>query len=510
MARQSLRAFGSDRSGAVAASYALALPMLVALAGVGFDYGRMVSLDTELQNGADQAALAAVTQLDGQTGACNRAIAALSTFVRNDSLLATTAGAITFASETGCDATGSIRFWKDKAKTIPALADADANFIEVGVQMRSVQYALTPIVGATNPQLNAWAMAGIGGAICGTSVLSYCNPSLPADFDADAYKGRGIVVGGKSGSGSWGYLQLPGATNSSKEDVEEALAQDQPAIECRSTSGNPEVVAGSPTGLVSAVNTRFDMFVKNITNPNSPCEVLSDCSPAVNVIKDVVERKNGQNAVWELPNKQFSPKAASGAYNPSTAYDADNNIDAMGLPRDLCHYGTYGQTCANGLTGNTQDIGTGNWARQDYFTKVHPGEILPSNVSSMTRYETYLWEIEKNSLLPAGGIKIGANTWYGRPVTVAASTSAFDRRVITVAFTRGTNGSCPGQSSPSVPVLDWVEVFFVEPGVSARGNYPTNLNANSSDPLYFEIIGKARSGGNAPQFTRRDVPYLVQ
>ena len=61
-----------------------------------------------------------------------------------------------------------------------------------------------------------------------------------------------------------------------------------------------------------------------------------------------------------------------------------------------------------------------------------------------------------------------------------------------------------------MPVLDWVEVFFVEPGVSARGNYPTNLNANSSDPLYFEIIGKARSGGNAPQFTRRDVPYLVQ
>ena len=65
--------FWRNESGATAALYALALPALVAVAGVGFDYARLAGLDSELQNAADQAALAAVTQLDGQTGACARA-----------------------------------------------------------------------------------------------------------------------------------------------------------------------------------------------------------------------------------------------------------------------------------------------------------------------------------------------------------------------------------------------------------------------------------------------------
>ena len=67
------RSFWLNESGATAALYALALPALVAIAGVGFDYARLASMDSELQNAADQAALAAVTQLNGQGGACLRA-----------------------------------------------------------------------------------------------------------------------------------------------------------------------------------------------------------------------------------------------------------------------------------------------------------------------------------------------------------------------------------------------------------------------------------------------------
>ena len=81
--------------------------------------------------------------------------------------------------------------------------------------------------------------------------------------------------------------------------------------------------------------------------------------------------------------------------------------------------------------------------------------------------------------------------------------------VLSVAFTRGSGGSCPGANDP-VTVLDWVDVFFVQPGASKRGNYPAGVNENSSDPIYMEIIGRSSNGSSGAQLTRRDVPYLVK
>ncbi|MGI8931674.1 MAG: pilus assembly protein TadG-related protein, partial [Sphingomicrobium sp.] len=57
---------GRDRRGAVAPTLALSLFALVGAGGIAFDYARLASLDTELQQAADQAALAAATQLDQQ------------------------------------------------------------------------------------------------------------------------------------------------------------------------------------------------------------------------------------------------------------------------------------------------------------------------------------------------------------------------------------------------------------------------------------------------------------
>ena len=105
-----------DEKGAVAATYAIALIGLIAIAGVAFDYGRLVAIDSELQNGADQAALAGATQLDGE--GCGRRVPALATAqspprrtcLLNKTVLANDGGgnAITLVHQrTGCDATGS-------------------------------------------------------------------------------------------------------------------------------------------------------------------------------------------------------------------------------------------------------------------------------------------------------------------------------------------------------------------------------------------------------------------
>ena len=505
---ESGKGFWLNESGATAALYALALPALVAVAGVGFDYARLAGMDSELQNAADQAALAGATQLDGKSGACSRAASAASGLVTNSTLLANDGGglAVSVTNEATCDATGVVRFWQNEAATTPATTDAEAKFVEVVLGTRRANYALTPIVGAFGGDISAAALAGLGGAICGTAALSYCNTSLPADFNPDAYRGRGVLVGTMSGSGTWGYLQVPPSNNAN--GVEEALAQDRPMIECRAAASEPTALPGSATGLVRAINTRFDIFDNNIVNNNQPCENIEDCAPAANVLKDVVRDTSN---TWVLPTNPFWPAARTGAYSPSASYDEDGLIDSMGLPRDLCHYESYGYDCGyeNGLGNSANDIGSGNWARAEYFNQYHSTRT-PTGYASMTRYQTYLWELANGYLSSLNGISGGtAGTQYSQPVNVPASTSAYDRRVVTVAFSRGDGLSCPG-ANDAVPVLEWVDMFFVQPGVSQRHNYPSDINENSSDPIYFEIIGRSSTGSTGPQITRRDIPYLVR
>src|SRR5512134_74180 len=97
-----------DVSGAVAPTVALSLFALIGAGGIAFDYARLASLDTELQNAADQAALAAATQLDGESGACARAAAAAAGLLSNETLFANEAAtrAITVTNEAACDAAG--------------------------------------------------------------------------------------------------------------------------------------------------------------------------------------------------------------------------------------------------------------------------------------------------------------------------------------------------------------------------------------------------------------------
>src|SRR5688500_5301068 len=187
--------------GAVAPIVGLALFGLVGAAGVAFDYARMVALDTELQNAADQAALAAATQLDDGDDACVRASAAAVTFISNTTVFANDGGAsaVTIPSEPFCDATGNIRFYQDQAKTIPALSGPEAHFVEVTVNARQANFALTPIVAAfTSGDIVATAFAGMGSAVCGVDPLMICNPNEPGDNDDLAYP---FKVGDRIGIG---------------------------------------------------------------------------------------------------------------------------------------------------------------------------------------------------------------------------------------------------------------------------------------------------------------------
>ncbi len=185
MRQRVFREFRENDRGAVAATYGLSLFALVAIAGVAFDYARLAGMDSELQNGADQAALAGATQLSKEDGSCARATNAAIALLNNETLLANETGersvqinggtTITVAND-ACTTTG-ITFWEDKAKTTVATTDEDANFIEVTVDARIAEYAFTPIVGALNSgNVDASAMAGLGSSICKVPPIMVCHP----------------------------------------------------------------------------------------------------------------------------------------------------------------------------------------------------------------------------------------------------------------------------------------------------------------------------------------------
>lgn len=534
-----LRGMFNDQAGAVAPTYAIAITALVAISGVGFDYSRMASLDTELQNASDQAALAGASQLDGRSNACSRAAGAVNNFVANSTRFANDSGAplVTFANETTCDATGKIRFWQDKEKVTAATSDTNAKYIEVITDARTAQYALTPLVGAvTSGQMSAAAMAGLGSSICKVPPIMVCNPDPSQPFNADAKRGFGIVAtghspgnssnkGGSAGSngnntwapGDFGFLEIQddGTASGRNAKLLQALAYRSPPTDCIPLDNN-RVSTGNPQGLYDAINTRFDIYDFNSGgngNVLASCQG-TNCPSAPNVVKDFTNsnpnssckiKLSGNGPGWALPDlgKELKPVQKAGSNN-STLFDDNGAIDVMGLPRDNCHYTSYNVTGFCG-SGNGR-FGDGVWDRADYFRVNHKvGSTIdyPPNWPNITRYDTYLWELDNNKV-PNGN---GANSQRGAPVCFAGSPAGGrERRVMTVAIVSNC-ASLNGASQP-VQVDEFADVFLVEPSIDDPRRYDA-----FKDAIYMEIIGKSKvagSGTYSSQQVRRDVPYLVR
>jgi Flp pilus assembly protein TadG len=533
--RSPAKSFWRNESGAIAAIYALALPVLIAAGGIAFDYARLAAMDSELQNAADQAALAAATQLDQQIGSCSRASAAAVSLVTNNTVFANEVGgvrAVVITDEPTCDATGKIKFWQNKEKTSAATGVANARFVEVTVNARTARYALTPIVGAiSSGAIDATAFAGLGSSVCKVPPIMLCSPDPTTPFNADGRRGQGVVATGHSpGSGgnknngqegdpgdatnstwspgNFGFLQVndPDANNRNAALLK-ALAYVSPPIDCVQIDEN-KVSTGNPQGLYDAINTRFGIYDFNNNgggNVLASCEGTGtggNCPPAPNVRMDYVKsgnsckinRSNGNGGNgFKLPpsGSEFKPVNPGGDYDAETAYHSNTNaVAAMGLPRDNCHYTSFNGSgfCA----GGTGRFGNGEWARQDYFTKYHSAN-KPSGWDTFTRYETYLWELAGN--MPSGGAPT-----CGGPAGNAS------RRVLTVAVV----SNCASLSGASQPVTidEWVDVFLVEPSSD------DSLRWNAfKDAIYMEIIGKstvAGSGVYSNQSVRRDAPYLIE
>jgi Flp pilus assembly protein TadG len=518
--RRHLFGSGSDKSAAVAPTVALSLFALIGAAGIAFDYARMASLDTELQSAADQAALAAASQLDGEDGACGRAVAAARELLANQTVMGNDGGglAVTIADSAVCtsdteivdDPDASIRFFEDKAGLIPATDNLGANFVEVVVDSRRASFALTPVVSAfSSGDLSARARAGLGTALCKVPPLMICNPTPGVEVDWNAMRGRGVqaVAGAGWTPGGFGYIG-PNDANATQM----GLAFQNPVFQCQEINAEENVSTGAPAPAIVAVNTRFDVYDMSggAGQVLTPC-LGAACPPALNVTKDLVRSGTGttgnsckiHNNGWQLPatNRRFRPVPTAGTDPLRLIQTAGQPIDAMGLPRDNCHYTSFAAPA-----GTCSRLGNGDWARGDYFHKYHPTDT-PAGAGTMTRYETYLWEITNSSIpnVVASGSGGSALWQRGRPLcnaTVPDSTR--DRRVLQVAI-GGNCNELHGSSTP-VEIEKWVEMFLVEPGVPNPGRG----NGDSGNEIYLEVIREVDPGGAAAQIIRRDVPYLVR
>lgn len=528
---RSVRKLWGATDGSVAPTVALSMIGLIAAGGIAFDYAQMASLDTELQNAADQAALAAASQLDGTPGACERAVAAARTLVSNSSIVSNDGNAsgpsVTIAAPSICDgdtgisfdAAASIRFYQDEAKTDPSDDDSNAKFVEVTVDPRKVYYALTPIVGAiSSGDMKATAFAGLREAICKMPPLMICNPKPGTPFDPTSLRGVGIQVTGHGntrsgtgtavtawGPGDFGFLDVGG----NNATLTKALAFQEVPLDCLAKT-DQSVTTGNPQALYDAINTRFDIydFSSGTGTALAPC-FSGSCPAAANVVKDMVKadtQTNGNkckihNQGWHLPTNQFSPGPYTGGSGGLTVMDPDG-VEAMGLPRDNCHYASFGRACrnVNGTTPANDRVGNGEWARGDYFAKYHPS-TRPADAATITRYDTYRWEIA-NLSIPYDGTT-------GQRGTAVCSSGAInpgtDRRVLSVAVVENC-GALSG-SSRDVVIGDWVDMFLVEPTVDSRGNGSVN------DSIYMEVIGRSGSGASATtsaQTISKAVPYLIE
>lgn len=513
-----------SEEGAVAPTVALSLVGLIAAGGIAFDYAHLEALHTEVQSAADQAALAAATQLDGNSGACARAAAAAAHMLQNNALFAngSASRAVTITEESACDSTGNIQFYAnynqttDVADTVTPVTNANAAVVSVKVDAKQAAYALTPIVSLfSSGNITGTAIASVGHAICKTPPVMVCNPNEPAGntneslaFTPTPGIGLKLVTGDATTPGNFGWLQStngPGASNLAEE-----LGYNQPPGDCQPSQG-VTTKTGLTSSVLNAFNTRFDLYANG--NQTCPNQGGGTCSPSDVTRKDLVCGTSGggtpsackNNASWSEASK---PYRLAGTSPADLVVGAGTDPTIMGYPPDECHMGATTGAC--GINGD------GHWDRNAYF-RVNYGwdpstwQSQTGLSSTATRYQVYKWERAHTNVGGKGiadpQLDTGNNYAFGQPATghpgVTQSTGQADRRVMSVAVLNCQALNVHGHTT-GVPVAAWTDVFLVQPAV-ARGSIFSNSN------IYVEMIGlTAVNTDVTAQVTRRDKPYLIK
>jgi hypothetical protein len=444
MIRRLLGELWRSERGSTVTYVALTLPVLFGAAALTIDLGRGLTLNTELQQAADAAALAGAAELNGQTGARSRATtAAQGAFGTNSQTYASGGGAVTISAITFLSSIGAtdpplLPPNGTAAGDVAATSDADAAFIKVQATQRSVATTFINVTarlipGAPNESAittTAFAVAGFKQFACTDFALLICAPTggitLTSGIQVDAKEhgaswtpgAFGLVVGpgGQGAAAGARYLASASAGNGS----------------CRPSSF--QVQNGSVTSEYTGLNTRFDLY--GSPHFNSPQDKTT-YPPARNVTKGYTVSGKA------VCNQQPDP------------------THAKALPRDSC----FPNSCPNGRFGN------GSWDRAGYWAVNH-GTTLPAALTSASRYATYRYEID-NGLIPQPVAPATTHEFGVPKCSPATPNDNPDRRVMNVAIVDCSSGSLTGTVRP----IALMRGFITEPALA-----PPN------DDFWIEVI----------------------
>ncbi len=525
-----------NRRGAIAPTVALSLFALIGMGGIAFDYAHLVTLDTELQQAADHAALAAATQLDRSDGAQARATAAVqnagsgrlaANFTRfaNDS----SAGGqtveitnITFCSEFDDSIADTT------AACTPASDDNDSAFVIVTTELRTANFAFTPVVAAFSGTISASAVAGVQSSICNVAPLLVCAPdnSFPTNEDI----GKGIVMTVAGGNqwvpGNYGFLDFG---NGNPAVINALMGHGLNG--CQDTDDNKTEPGNK--NATDAINTRFDVYEgTGATNSPSACDVSDGAGcPAPNTRKDMTLEMTfriRQSTALGQPPAPNCGAAAGGTVNAggqtSYANDFAMNTAAKGFPRDTCHYTS---SCSGG------NFGDAGWNRADYMAANHLGvsaatvaAAVGKTIATLTRFDVYSWELANQGIGAMDPLQVGATqvasqvqgantTWtftkqcaFSKPQLAQGNYPAQkDRRILTIVAADCTNLKGKGAAFEDYVLLRAFDVFLVEPSLQR-----TMPGVTDDKEIYGEVIGPAETfaGTTGFQYYSRNRPYLVR
>lgn len=406
--------------GAVAVYVALGAAVTFGIVGLAIDATRAMIVQSEAQAGADAAALAAASQLDGTSTAITRANNAIANLVSNQQRMAATgAGNVTIASTrylTGLPAS-------DDTPIDAALVTTDplqARFVEVTTApLQHANTFLRAVGVAPTVNIATTAVAGARDMVCGATPMMFCSPNNSATFDGAAWRGRQIILDYQANSwssGNFGWLESGG---SGANVLRESLASTAGANICYGPTVTTD--PGQKNGAVQGLNTRFDRyenpgFQNQSNNPLYP--------PDVNV-RDGIRYNN------------------SSCNNPST------NLSGR-LPRDL-----------NLIANSSLRFGNGSWNCLSYwqanFSAVGaPPAGCTAATSGFSRYDMYNYEIA-NGLVT----RQGAGNETGTPICRGNSNPPqAGRRVIRVAVLNCTDGL---NGKTTVAPISFARIFLTEP-----------------------------------------------
>jgi Flp pilus assembly protein TadG len=499
--------FARDRSAAIAPMYAIALFGLIMIAGAGWDYTRMAAMDSELQNAADQAALAAATQLTGVTGARANAQAAANNFLAtagsawaNETKLANDGDGLTVGGLTY----EFFQSW-NHVTDVPgpaATTDGNARYVRVTVGGREAFYALTAIGGAlSSGDIRANAVATLEASACNIPPVMVCAPTGDPGWPRAADIGSAIDMreGPQNSAdftpGNFDLLNVDYA-GVAQSDQNRTLGLNSDLLGC--TNAQLQTDPGRRIPQNTAINTRFGIYPNG---NNFSCQSNGDFCPAQVTRNDLVRAISVGNLGNAASDICSTSTAGTLVAPPTTPV-----LPKQGFPLDTCQ--------SLGLVG-CLSFGDGVWPIAAYMTAVHgSATVLAPDLDlngRISRYEVYEWERRGAASLtdPKELARVPDSNGNGgtiycsapRPLEgtpVVPTNTQKDRRVLTVAVV-----DCAGNNGRfDVNTFKFVDMFLLGPMEGQAG----------SRQLRAEIVGPARraDGGSGFQSFGRKKPVLVQ